>query len=64
MDKLNRLFKLHNLFRNRKQPVSLSRIREELGCSERTARRDIARSHERARIETRASRLAVIRQVG
>ncbi len=42
MDKLNRLFKLHNLFRNRKQPVSLTRIREELGCSERTARRVIA----------------------
>lgn len=42
MDKLNRLFKLHKLFRNRKQPASLARIREELGCSERTARRDIA----------------------
>lgn len=42
MDKLNRLFKLHKLLRNRKQPVPLTRIREELGCSERTARRDIA----------------------
>ncbi len=42
MDKLNRLFKLHNLLRNKKQPVPLTRIREELGCSERTARRVIA----------------------
>lgn len=42
MDKLNRIFKLHSLFRNRKQPVPLSRIREELNCSERTARRVIA----------------------
>ena len=42
MDKLNRIYKLHNLFRNRRHPIPLTRIREELGCSERTARRVIA----------------------
>jgi len=42
MDKLNRLYKLHRLFRGRRHPIPLARIREELGCSERTARRVIA----------------------
>jgi len=42
MDKLNRLYRLHHLFRSKRHPVSLARIREELGCSERTARRVIA----------------------
>ena len=42
MDKLNRLYKLHRLFRSKRHPVPLARIREELGCSERTARRVIA----------------------
>lgn len=42
MDKLNRLYRLHRLFRSKRHPVSLARIREELGCSERTARRVIA----------------------
>ncbi|MBI5041119.1 MAG: WYL domain-containing protein, partial [Gammaproteobacteria bacterium] len=53
MDKLNRLYKLHHLFRNRRVPVALTRIREELGCSERTARRVIAelRDELRAPIE-------------
>lgn len=42
MDKLNRLYKLHGLMRRMRQPVPLTRIRDELGCSERTARRAIA----------------------
>lgn len=42
MDKLNRLYKLHRLFRTRRLPVPLLRIQEELECSERTARRAIA----------------------
>jgi predicted DNA-binding transcriptional regulator YafY len=53
MDKLNRIYKLHQLLRNRRVPVALTRIREELGCSERTARRVIAelRDELRAPIE-------------
>jgi proteasome accessory factor C len=53
MDKLNRLYRLHRLFRSKRHPVSLARIREELGCSERTARRVIAelRDEMRAPIE-------------
>lgn len=42
MDKLNRIYRLHHLFRSRRLPVALARIQEELGCSERTARRAIA----------------------
>ncbi len=42
MDKLNRLYRLHNLFRTRRRPVPLATIREHLNCSERTARRAIA----------------------
>lgn len=42
MDKLNRIYKLHHLFRSRRLPVPLARIREELDCSERTVRRVIA----------------------
>ncbi len=42
MDKLNRLYKLHNLFRSRRRPVALTTIQQELECSERTARRVIA----------------------
>lgn len=42
MDKLNRIYRLHHLFRSRKLPVPLVRIQDELGCSERTARRVIA----------------------
>jgi predicted DNA-binding transcriptional regulator YafY len=41
MDKLNRIYKLHHLLRARRLPVPLSAIQEELGCSERTARRVI-----------------------
>lgn len=53
MDKLNRLYKLHNLLRGRKIPIPLTRICEELACSERTARRVIAelRDELRAPIE-------------
>ena len=53
MDKLNRLYKLHNLLHGRKTPLPLTRIREELACSERTARRVIAelRNDLRAPIE-------------
>ena len=42
MDKLNRLYRLHRLFRSKRFPIPLASIREELGCSERTARRVIA----------------------
>lgn len=42
MDKLNRIYRLHRLFRGRRYPISLKRIGEELECSERTARRVIA----------------------
>ncbi len=42
MDKLNRLYALHRLFRSRRLPVPLAAIQEQLGCSERTARRAIA----------------------
>lgn len=42
MDKLNRLYKLHHLLRNRRLPVPLAAIRQELDCSERTARRVVA----------------------
>lgn len=42
MDKLNRIYTLHRLLRSRRLPVPLLRIREELDCSERTARRVIS----------------------
>lgn len=46
MDKLNRLYNLHGLLRRMRLPVPLTRIQEELGCSERTARRAIAELRE------------------
>lgn len=46
MDKLNRLYKLHGLLRRMRLPVPLARIQDELGCSERTARRAIAELRE------------------
>ncbi len=41
MDKFDRIFELHQLFANRRRPVSLKAIQAELGCSESTARRAI-----------------------
>lgn len=39
MNKLNRLFELHRIFSQRRRPVSLQLICEEMACSESTARR-------------------------
>ncbi|MBZ0073108.1 MAG: YafY family transcriptional regulator, partial [Gammaproteobacteria bacterium] len=49
MDKLTRLYTLHTLFRSRRLPVPLTAIREELDCSERTARRAIAELRDQLR---------------
>jgi len=39
MNKLQRLFELHRIFSQRRRPVSLRVIREQMDCSESTARR-------------------------
>jgi proteasome accessory factor C len=42
MDKIDRIYLLHNLLRSHRFPVSLKTIQDELECSERTARRTIS----------------------
>ncbi|HEB92483.1 MAG TPA: YafY family transcriptional regulator [Gammaproteobacteria bacterium] len=41
MDKFDRIFELHQLFANRRRPVTLKTIQAELNCSESTVRRAI-----------------------
>ncbi len=41
MDKFDRIFDLHQLFSNRRRPVTLKALQAELKCSESTARRAI-----------------------
>jgi proteasome accessory factor C len=39
MDRFNRIFKLHNLFANRRTPISMEALRQELQCSRATVAR-------------------------
>ncbi|MEE9493343.1 MAG: YafY family protein [Gammaproteobacteria bacterium] len=42
MEKFHRIFELHQIFSNRRTPISLKDLNEKLGCSESTTRRAVS----------------------
>ncbi len=41
MEKIDRIFKLHQIFKNRRTPIALENLRQKMACSESTVRRSI-----------------------